>query len=82
MPNMYCLSQSYSIPFKKKECALTNVLSIIFKSFLGRHVVVGDSVVVVAFVSVFSKSYLFASKTKLCTLANMLIKNLQDLLRW
>ena len=57
------------------EFTLTKLLPIICKILLDRGVAVGEAAVVVL-ASVFPQSYLFASKTKVCTLANMLVDKL------
>ena len=45
-------------------------------------VMVGEALVVLVLVSVFSQSCLFESKTKVCKLVNMLVGKLCKLLRW
>ena len=84
-PAMFLCSRAYGPLWKDQqaepfgrlanEFTLTKLLPIICKILVGRGVAVGEAAVVVL-VSVFPQSYLFASKTKLWTLANMLVDKL------
>ena len=79
---MFPCSRAYGLQWKDQqaepfvrlanEFTLTKLLLIICKILSGRGVAVGEAAVVVL-VSVFAQSYLFASKTKVRTLANILV---------
>ena len=86
MTNLHCTSQSYwsfsstkdvtSIPSKTKEFTWTKLLPIICKVSVGRGVTPSEATVMVVLVGLFAQSYLFATKTTVCTLANMLAHKL------
>ena len=76
MSNFHCLSHSHLILSNMEDVRLMNLFPTIYNMFLGGRLSLGDLVEVVAFVVVFSQSCSLASKTKACTLANMLVDNL------